>query len=32
MDLILSTKAEDRRYLFEEAAGISRYKMQKRNP
>jgi len=30
MDLILSTKAEDRRYLFEEAAGISRYKMQKR--
>ncbi|MCL1865563.1 MAG: AAA family ATPase [Spirochaetes bacterium] len=30
IDLILSTKAEDRRYLFEEAAGISRYKMQKR--
>jgi len=30
MDLILSTKAEDRRYLFEEAAGISRYKMQKK--
>ena len=30
MDLILSTKAEDRRYLFEEAAGISRYKLQKK--
>ncbi len=30
MDLILSTKAEDRRYLFEEAAGISRFKMQKK--
>ncbi len=30
MDLILSTKAEDRRYIFEEAAGISRYKMQKK--
>ncbi len=30
MDLILSTKAEDRRYIFEEAAGISRYKLQKR--
>jgi chromosome segregation protein len=30
MDLILSTRAEDRRYLFEEAAGISRYKMQKK--
>ena len=30
MDLILSTKAEDRRYIFEEAAGISKFKMQKR--
>lgn len=30
MDLILSTRAEDRRYIFEEAAGISRYKMQKK--
>ncbi|PKL37721.1 MAG: hypothetical protein CVV44_15375 [Spirochaetae bacterium HGW-Spirochaetae-1] len=30
MDLILSTRAEDRRYLFEEAAGISRFKMQKK--
>ena len=30
IDLILSTKAEDRRFLFEEAAGISRYKMQKK--
>lgn len=30
IDLILSTKAEDRRYLFEEAAGISRYKLQKK--
>ncbi len=30
MDLILSTRAEDRRYIFEEAAGISRYKLQKR--
>jgi len=30
MDLILSTKAEDRRYLFEEAAGVSRYKLQKK--
>lgn len=30
MDLILSTKAEDRRYIFEEAAGISRYKLQKK--
>ncbi len=30
MDLILSTKAEDRRYLFEEAAGVSKYKMQKK--
>ena len=30
MDLILSTRAEDRRYIFEEAAGISRYKHQKK--
>jgi chromosome segregation protein len=30
IDLILSTRAEDRRYIFEEAAGISRYKMQKK--
>ncbi|HSA13236.1 MAG TPA: AAA family ATPase [Spirochaetota bacterium] len=30
MDMILSTRAEDRRYIFEEAAGISRYKLQKR--
>jgi len=30
IDLILSTRAEDRRYLFEEAAGISRFKFQKR--
>jgi len=30
MDLILSTRAEDRRYIFEEAAGISRYKLQKK--
>jgi chromosome segregation protein len=30
IDMILSTKAEDRRYIFEEAAGISRYKMQKK--
>ncbi len=30
MDLILSTRAEDRRYIFEEAAGISRYKMQRK--
>jgi chromosome segregation protein len=30
IDLILSTKAEDRRYIFEEAAGISRYKLQKK--
>ncbi len=28
IDQILSTKPEDRRYLFEEAAGISRYKEQ----
>lgn len=30
MDLIISTRAEDRRYIFEEAAGISRYKHQKK--
>jgi len=30
MDMILSTRAEDRRYIFEEAAGISRYKLQKK--
>ncbi len=30
IDLILSTRAEDRRYIFEEAAGISKYKMQKK--
>ena len=30
MDLILSNRAEDRRYIFEEAAGISRYKLQKK--
>lgn len=30
MDLILSTRPEDRRYIFEEAAGISKYKMQKK--
>ncbi|RME92149.1 MAG: hypothetical protein D6767_03840 [Candidatus Hydrogenedentota bacterium] len=29
MDLILSSKPEDRRYIFEEAAGISRFKAQK---
>ncbi|MCH3916386.1 MAG: AAA family ATPase [Spirochaetia bacterium] len=28
IDQILSTKPEDRRYIFEEAAGISRYKVQ----
>ncbi len=28
IDQILSTKPEDRRYIFEEAAGISRYKQQ----
>ena len=28
IDQILSTKPEDRRYIFEEAAGISRYKAQ----
>ena len=30
IDLILSSRAEDRRYIFEEAAGISRYKLQKK--
>jgi chromosome segregation protein len=30
IDMILSTRAEDRRYLFEEAAGISRYKLQRK--
>jgi chromosome segregation protein len=30
IDLILSSSAEDRRYIFEEAAGISKFKMQKR--
>jgi chromosome segregation protein len=30
IDLILSTRAEDRRYIFEEAAGISRFKLQKK--
>lgn len=30
MDLILSSKPEDRRYVFEEAAGITKYKEQKR--
>lgn len=30
IDMILSTRAEDRRYLFEEAAGISRYKLEKK--
>ncbi|MDH4200713.1 MAG: AAA family ATPase [Spirochaetia bacterium] len=29
MDMILSSKPEDRRHIFEEAAGISRYKSQK---
>ncbi|MDH4261594.1 MAG: AAA family ATPase [Spirochaetia bacterium] len=29
MDMILSSKPEDRRLIFEEAAGISRYKSQK---
>jgi chromosome segregation protein len=28
MDMILSSKPEDRRYIFEEAAGISRFKSQ----
>ncbi len=30
IDLILSSRAEDRRYMFEEAAGISRFKYQKK--
>lgn len=30
IDMILSSRAEDRRYIFEEAAGISRFKVQKR--
>ncbi|MCX7677892.1 MAG: AAA family ATPase [Spirochaetes bacterium] len=30
IDLILSTSAEDRRVIFEEAAGISKYKLQKK--
>ncbi|HDP80402.1 MAG TPA: hypothetical protein ENN21_06120 [Spirochaetes bacterium] len=30
IDMILSNRAEDRRYIFEEAAGISRYKFQKK--
>ncbi len=30
IDLILSSAAEDRRYIFEEAAGISKYKLQKK--
>ncbi len=30
MDLILSSKPEDRRYLFEEAAGIIKYKSRKK--
>ena len=30
MDMILSSKPEDRRYVFEEASGITRYKTQKR--
>ncbi|HOE65427.1 MAG TPA: chromosome segregation protein SMC [Candidatus Hydrogenedentes bacterium] len=30
MDMILSSKPEDRRYLFEEAAGIIKYKSRKR--
>ena len=30
MDMILSSKPEDRRYVFEEASGITRYKAQKR--
>ena len=29
MDLILSTRPEDRRYIFEEAAGITKYKSKK---
>jgi chromosome segregation protein len=30
IDMILSSRAEDRRYIFEEAAGISRFKVQKK--
>ncbi len=30
MDMILSSKPEERRYIFEEASGITRYKAQKR--
>ncbi len=30
IDLILSTKAEDRRFIFEEAAGISGFKLQRK--
>ncbi len=30
IDLILSSSAEDRRYIFEEAAGVSKYKLQKK--
>ncbi|MFH1856357.1 MAG: chromosome segregation protein SMC [Candidatus Omnitrophota bacterium] len=30
MDLVLSSKPEDRRYIFEEAAGITKYESQKR--
>ncbi len=30
MDMILSSKPEERRYVFEEASGITRYKSQKR--
>jgi len=30
IDLILSTKAEERRFIFEEAAGISGFKLQRR--
>ena len=31
IDMILSSRAEDRRYIFEEAAGISRFKVQKKD-
>ncbi|HQO23776.1 MAG TPA: AAA family ATPase, partial [Spirochaetota bacterium] len=30
IDMILSSRAEDRRYIFEEAAGVSRFKLQKK--
>ncbi|MFH1799100.1 MAG: chromosome segregation protein SMC [Candidatus Omnitrophota bacterium] len=30
MDMILSSKPEERRYIFEEASGITRYKVKKR--